>query len=310
LETKVQIDSVYIRTSTHPKLGRRQPADTGTYACETDPVATLIKHLLVKISTTPVNYVYKSDLPESIQRRIKQLHEQEKQIVELEVELSQLRNDYAQLERDLEPYRISSSSIDVTLAQRTSRESTHYSHIETASINRCPAEILCLIFEEYTLISRNHVFIRCLLLVCRRWYLLVANTAKLWARIEILEPWDLLDIISKKPQSSYISACLNRSKDLPITVDLDLEYLVCANYIIRELTGYAKTTVDEAHHDSITRVIENVQWDYFTSAKFEVEVERVFERLAGVDGEHIKRWRKLTLRLPGWGRRHSDIGTG
>jgi len=240
---------------------------------------------------------YQQNLPESVLHRIQQLHEKEARIVELEAELSQLRKDHAQLERDLEPYRIGFSFADVASVQRISREPTD---IKTAPINRCPDEIICMIFENCVLIPYQHLYIRRLLLVCRRWYTLVTNTAKLWARIGISSPWDLFDIGSRKSLFSYIFACLARSKDLLITVDLDLESLLCGDYIAKGLSEYVKTIVDEVYHRPIIEVIEEIEWDECTSTRFEVEVERVIEQLVGVDGEHIKRWGTLTLWLPEW----------
>ena len=105
--------------------------------------------LKAEMSTTRASYIYGSNVPEFIQRQIQQLHENEARIVELEAELSQLRKNHAQLEHDLEPYCVDSSFADVTLVQKTSIEPTD---IETAPINRCPDEILCLIFDNFVLV--------------------------------------------------------------------------------------------------------------------------------------------------------------
>jgi hypothetical protein len=173
------------------------------------------------MSTTQASYIYRPNVPEFIQRQIQQLHEKETRIVELEAELSQ----NAQLERDLEPYRVGSSLAHVTSVQRISIEP-----IGTAPINRCPDEIIYMIFEDCVLFP-DHFYIRRLLLVCRRWYTLVTNTAKLWSRIEISSPWDLFDIGSQRSQFPYIFACLDRSKNLPITLHLDMEGLSRDHYI-------------------------------------------------------------------------------
>jgi hypothetical protein len=80
------------------------------------------------MSTARVSYVYKSDVPKSIQSQIQQLHEQETRIVELEVELSQLQKAHAELERDLAPYRIVSSPLLQTLHRP--RES-HWNYVRS-----------------------------------------------------------------------------------------------------------------------------------------------------------------------------------
>jgi hypothetical protein len=249
------------------------------------------------MDTSRAHEGYQQNVPESVLHQIQLLHAQQKRIVELEVELRRLRENRTQLERDLEPYRIGAPFADITPVQRIPMEPVQ---VESARIHRCPDEILCMIFENCVLLPFHHLYIRRLVLVCRRWYTLVTNTVKLWARIEISSPCDLLDIGSEKSQFSYIVACLRRSKNLQITVDLDLEDLICANYIAQELSGHAKNIVDEVHHNSIVRSIDSVEWYDFTSAKFEAKVERFFEWLAGVDGEHIRRWGTLTLRLPNW----------
>ena len=239
------------------------------------------------MSTTRASYIYRPNVPEFIQRQIQQLHEREARIVELEAELSQLQKDHAQLERDLEPYRVGSSSADVTIEPTA---------IETAPINRCPDEILCLIFENSVLIPHYHVFIRHLL-VCRRWYTLVTNTAKLWARIEIFSPWDLFDIGSRKSLFPYIFACLNRSKNLPITADLDMRGLNPHNYIAATLAEHAKAIVDEDDRQAIDEHIQLQEWD-FRSTRFDSQLETVIERLIGADRASIKRWRAMRLYFP------------
>jgi hypothetical protein len=252
------------------------------------------------MSTTRVSYIYKPDVPKSIQSQIQQLHEQETRIVELEVELSQLRKAHAELEHDLAPYRIKTHFTDIMSVQRIPLE---LRQVEAAPIHRCPDEILCLFFETFLSLpqdeyfgSPDHTQIRSLLLVCRRWYTLVTNTAKLWARIEA-SGLDLFDIGSRKSQFPYIFACLNRSTTLPITVALDMRDLSNDDYIAESLAQHAKIIVDEDEHDGILHQIRFQDW-YYRSAWFESQFEPVFERLIGVDGEHIKRWGTIALHLP------------
>jgi hypothetical protein len=261
----------------------------------------LIKRFLVEMSTTRVSYTYKSDVPKSIQGQIQQLHEQETRIVELEVELIQLRKAHAELERDLAPYRIEAPFADIRPTQRIPLE---LPKVEAAPIHRCPDEILCLFFEAFVSLPPDedvdhhyHPQIRRLLLVCRRWYTLVTNTARLWARIEISSPLGLFDIGSQKSQFPYIFACLNRSKNLPITVDLDMQDLDHGAYIIEALAHQAKAIVDEDEHDRIIQQIADQVWD-FRSTWFDSQIELVIERLVGADGEHIKRWGTMMLHLP------------
>jgi hypothetical protein len=251
----------------------------------------LIKQFPAEMSTTRASYTYKSDVPESTQNQIQQLHEHETRIVELEVELSQLRKAHAELERDLAPYRIESPFADIKSTQMIPLEL-----YQVAPIHRCPDEILCLFFENFV-ISHHHFHIGRLLLVCRRWYTLVTNTAKLWARIEACA-LDLFDIGARKSLFPYIFACLNHSKNLPITVHLDMQDLYHGDYIAAALAQQAKTIVDGDDHDGITQQILDQSWD-FRSTWFDSQLEPIIERLLGADGKHIKRWETMTLYLPG-----------
>jgi F-box-like len=255
------------------------------------------------MTTARVSYVYKSDVSESIQLQIQQLHKQEAQIMELEAELSQLRKAHAELERDLAPYRIDSPFADIKSTQSIPLE---LYQVEAAPIHQCPDEILCLFFENYVLIRDDdddfvfrhpHFHIRRLLLVCRRWYTLMTNTAKLWTRIEIFSPLDLFDIGARKSLFPYIFACLNRSKSLPITVHLDMQLLNDEDYITESLIQHAKAIVDEDEHELIIQQIRDQDWE-FRSTWFDSQLERVIACLIGADGEHIKRWKAMRLYLP------------
>ena len=247
-----------------------------------------------EMSSARVNYVYKSDVSESIRLQIQQLHLQEARIVELEAELSQLRKAHGELERDLAPYRIESPFANITSTQRIPLE---LCQVEAAPIHRFPDEILCLVFKKYIFMQSNGPCIRRLLLVCRRWYMLVTYTAKLWARIEIRSALDLFDIGARKSLFPYIFACLDRSKNLPITVDLQMDNLGHEYYIAEALVQQAKAIVDEDERDMIVDRIESQEWD-FRSTWFDSQLEPVIERLVGADGEHIKRWETMTLYLP------------
>jgi hypothetical protein len=244
------------------------------------------------------NYIYESNVPEFIQRQIQQLYEQETRIVGLEAELSQLRKAHAELERDLAPYRVETRFAEIISTQRISLELS-----EVAPIRRCPDEILCLFFEsfvfphnEYFDVSHYHPQICRLLLVCRRWYTLVTNTAKLWTRIEV-SVLNLFHIGFQKSQFPYIFACLDRSKNLPITVDLEMRDLGHYDYITESLAQHAKVIVYEDECDLILQQIRDQDWD-FHSIWFDAKLDYVFERLIGADAEYIKRWETMTLRLP------------
>jgi F-box-like len=212
--------------------------------------------------------------------------------VELEAELIQLRKAHAEMERNLAPYRIESPFTEIKSTQRTPLE---LCQVKAPPIHRCPDEILCLFFEEfvfvpYFVLPHYHHHIRRLLLVCRRWYTLVTNTARLWARIDA-SGLDLFDIGARKSLFPYIFACLNRSKNLPITVHLDMQGLSNGGYITESLTQHAKAIVDEDEHNVIVQRILNQGW-YFRSIWFDSQLELVIERLVGADGEHIKRWER------------------
>jgi hypothetical protein len=69
------------------------------------------------------------------------------------------------------------------------------------------------------------------------------------------------------------------------------------DYIAKSLAQHAIAITHEDEHDVIIAQIRDQNW-YFFSTWFDSQFERVIEHLIGTDGEHIKRWRTITLRLP------------
>jgi hypothetical protein len=161
------------------------------------------------MTSTESNWKFGSDLPDFVLRKVELLRQQEARIFDLEDELLRLRRQRHELQVELSPYR-----------------QPHTPHAAVAPINRCPNEILQLIFE-YDVKSdfSRHPSIRRLLLVCRSWLRLIMNSPGLWALIQIQDPWYIFERRTQKSQAAYISACINRSKDAPLKLSLDLQYL-------------------------------------------------------------------------------------
>jgi hypothetical protein len=87
--------------------------------------------------------------------------------------------------------------------------------------NKCPVEIFIEIFQTY--LAPNHLRIRTLLLVCKKWYELVMRTPSLWNRVVVRFPEPSVD----RPFGliPYVEACKKRSGNLKLEVTLDLEVI-------------------------------------------------------------------------------------
>lgn len=241
---------------------------------------------------TYMSSVLKSDVPETVLRDMRLLYEQERRIAELEAELTELRNNYANLKQNLEPYF---ANLPPTSVVGKTEETSSQAPIPP--IHQCPDEVLYLIFDQYLSISTNHRSIRLLLLVCKRFRNLVMGKAKLWARIEIYDSRNLLHLSDQKSLRLYVSACVSRSGNLPLSVYLDMSHLDRNEFIIVQLYEFAKRITNRSEHPYVYDTISGQDWD-FSSDLFETQVERAFDCLFGPNGNHVKRWNDLNIAFP------------
>jgi hypothetical protein len=202
---------------------------------------------------TRVGSEYRADVAESVQLLIQQFYQEENRIAHLEAGLHQLRGKHEDLRQELAPYRITASSTTPTLHVGHPVDQKHNGR-SVPPIHRCPDEVLYLIFEQCVTPSYYHRFIRRLLLVCKRWYDIVINRAKLWAQVEIVS-WDLFDFSIPNSQLPYISTCMVRSKDVPMEATVDLSDFCDSGYIVEALIRYARTITDKEEQGVIVGTI-------------------------------------------------------
>lgn len=227
----------------------------------------------------------------------------EKHLVALKNRLEELRAECAKIEREcvrlqyelghpstpIRP-RIQTATLDRVSASRTV-QSTKF------PIDRCPNEIFIHIFE-YFLDGIYHRCIRRLILVCKRWHLLIMNTKSLWARIEIQDPRDLFNFSTKNSLVPYVNACFERSRDLTLDVKLDMGNLPTLNrYITTYLYECCRPIINWPDQHRFFDALDGVNWSC-GSQWYEFQHEAVLNSLFGSNSEHLSRYRTLNLGLP------------
>lgn len=223
-----------------------------------------------------------------MRQQIDALHKQAMEIVTLETRLATLRQKYNRL-RELSPYLDTTMQMDLATLPSTNVTIA-------APIHRCPADILYMIFHLY--LAQDHQQIRILLLVCKDWNQFVMNSPKLWARLHIVDAYDLFSLRTRHSKKSYISACMERSCNLKLEVKLYLQNFPDQFTLAREeFTKCALDVIPKAQHQEFQRIFDNGP-SYFTAKNYTIQVEQALERLVGPRGEHLKRWGMLNLTLP------------
>ena len=101
--------------------------------------------------------------PPEIQQKIQALYAQNSLIKQIQSNLSAAQLERDRLEREIFEYRAS-----------------------VAPIQKCPEEVLLMIFELYS--NYNPQLVTHLLPVCRHWYNIAVNAPQLWNHIGIFLP--------------------------------------------------------------------------------------------------------------------------
>jgi hypothetical protein len=218
-----------------------------------------------------------------MEEQIGALHEQAMEILALETRLATLRQKYNRLREELSPYTMQMDLI------------TFPSTIATP-ILRCPEDILYMIFHLY--LAQGHQQIRTLLLVCKGWNQFVMNTPKLWARLHIVDAYDLFTLRTRRSKKPYISACMERSCNLKLDVILDLENFPNQFTLAQqEITACALDVLPKFQHQHFRRLFDN-ETSYFIAENYTIQMEKALEHLLGPQGKHLERWGMLNLTLP------------
>lgn len=247
------------------------------------------------IETPSSQPIYRQDVPHSIQEKIRLLALFETQIGILETQLKSIKEECALLEAIVEPYRIREPE---GASLTTIRDATYERKSVKCPISRCPNEVLYLIFREY-LIPR-HRNIGKLLFVCKRWNAVVLSSPGLWARIHVPFALNFFQDPQQGSEISFISACILRSHNLLLDVELKLWDLPHhSGYIANRLENYAMEVVmlGDDDEDSITDQIGCTNWNYY-AWNYEDTLKKFMESIFGINGIHITRWAALNIDMP------------
>jgi hypothetical protein len=221
----------------------------------------------------------------------------EKRLAALQTRLCQLRAECTNVERECAQLEHELGHRSARIGSTGSSQAAALVLSTNAPIHRCPNEILIQIFNYY-LEPFHHYHIRRLLLVCKRWHSIVMRTKKLWARIEIDNAVDLFGIETKTSLVPYVDACFERSQDLTLDVDLNLEdFPDLDEYITTSLYTCAKSIIDYPHPRSVLSNLDDIRWNC-SSQWYESESKTILNSLFGTKSRHLVRYHKLVLHLP------------
>jgi hypothetical protein len=232
---------------------------------------------------------YQPELSEAVQDKISQLSALDKLLTKIESEFEELFTVRLQLEIETMPYRLP--------PPRQTEGEPSTSLIRESPIERCPDDILLLIFHEC--LNPRHDKIGHLLRVCKRWNHMVMNTPTMWARIQVTEVDQFFeDESSVRSTVSYVSACLERSCNLLLDIELNLmDIPSCSGYIESQARDFLRSIVDEEDHEEVDDVVDNIEWT-FRSSEYETMLQQAFDGIFGQENLNLKRWKTLSLTFP------------
>lgn len=229
------------------------------------------------------NYIsgYIVEIKQELARKIAQLEDLQQLVLSTEQEVEQLKG------------RLIQHELAKTLSTRT--------------IDRCPPEILSIIFKYFILDQPSHV--RRLLLVCRRWYDLVVQDPQMWNIIRVTVPEQEWNIESwKQSIQPFIKTCLERSRSAHLQVDLDFTNLQGPREQIMDKLdqGFWKSSEEAALEDGDALLLEwlgSLDYDDILDQEFVAKCvpDHVFcliDLIVGQDGRNMERWQSLKIAFP------------
>ncbi|KIM31214.1 hypothetical protein M408DRAFT_255710 [Serendipita vermifera MAFF 305830] len=229
---------------------------------------------------------YSSNLPPEIQEKVERLTECQKQITGLESQLIQFKKEKDRLEEELLDYHVDKTPERPVSAVMVA--------VGRTNIQKLPDEMLLHILEYF--LSKNHRLIRRLLLVGNHWNRMVMQSPRLWARIQ-LSPLDYEEYrYSSASLLRYVEVCIQRSKSVPLDIELDYEYLRTREEYVQE--RILRTVYDITDSSSLADQVSNLD---FVSPEYDAYFEQTTNELStliGPMGAHMERWRSLYLCLP------------
>ncbi|CAG7852474.1 SubName: Full=Uncharacterized protein {ECO:0000313/EMBL:CCA75419.1} [Serendipita indica DSM 11827] len=164
-----------------------------------------------------------------------------------------------------------------------------------SSLNLLPDELLCDIFQR--LRFQRNANLGPLLLVNKRIHCLVMNTPSLWTRIEFHVVGDLIE--EALLHRSYVEACMERSQNVCLDIDIKLDWDTKQRILTRAATDAVMGLVDD-EEEAVWSAFDTMDMD-FNFSVYEEEEESLFEVLdaiVGAEGCNMPRWKSLVLSLP------------
>lgn len=205
--------------------------------------------------------------------------------------LKQLKNLVANSERTVKRLKKNLASCEAAVAI-----------VPPAFINKCPPEILSMIFK-FSIVG-NPQNIQRLLLVCKRWHNFILQDPQMWNTIHIRVPNDEWDVESwALSTSSFVKCCLERSRSTLLDLELDFTYMrTSRQQLIDRLDATCGFETDD---DGVLR-------DWLASLDYDDLLDHddligscgpehavdLIDELIGPAGEIMERWGSLKILFP------------
>lgn len=237
---------------------------------------------------------YSTDVPEVISKKIALFYEQDSKIANMKSQLNDLRarlenleKEHRWLRKELKPYSIPPEKPSNNLKFGTNQVNT------VLHIDRLPHDILYMVFKIY--LEYDHHDIWKLASVSRGWNRFIMDCPGLWAQIQITTDTDHPIQYSFQHPLSYISACLERSQDLPLDISLRFDGFPTPDDSIQTtLTDTDGAVIDTSDIENL--VDPSWGWDLdFDSPSYCWLFNRFFDRLVGINGQRMTRWSRLYI---------------
>jgi hypothetical protein len=220
-----------------------------------------------------IQFPYGRSQPPEVSAKIERVSQLEEEMEDIQQEIASELAALKELQSELEAYTVS-----------------------VAPINKFPDTVLSSIFSCVV----NQLYFPGNLLniasVSRRWRTLTIQNPYLWRRIKIVPE---KTIERTQSQLEYITLSLERSRDLPLDIEVRFDGEASARFNVRKIL-----------RDFIYSTFPNVEgtkfdgelYDHISNSPISEHYSTVYEelvnRLIGPDGMHMKRWRSAYIGLP------------
>ncbi|KAG8826959.1 hypothetical protein FRC17_008045 [Serendipita sp. 399] len=201
----------------------------------------------------------------------------------------------------LENYNTLRASLDDSISTLTANvDEKHPSSSRPSPISHCPYEILAFIFEN--IVEEGSHAIQPLLLVNKQFYQVAISDPFLWRKITIKINKYMGEANSLS--TSYINACLHRSEDVLLDVELDCSAASTqTEYIKRVMFDAIQQSMDEEDPKCVVNGISHAL-DRTGGFKYPVYEQKwrrfmdIVHSLTGPAWIHMRRWRSAFISLP------------